>query len=132
MDRRTFLLSLGAAALLPVLPETAEAASWTRLGTTRVNGRLDRDVIRVGAGRGTFRQLRLRVRGNSLRFFDLTVRYGNGSIDRLPVRSFIPQGGYTRAIDLRGRDRFIRDIIFTYGRFPTGPGPTFVEVWGRR
>jgi hypothetical protein len=133
MNRRTFLLSLGAAALLPALPETAEAAVWTRLGTARVNGRLDREIIPVGRSRGTFRQIRLRVRDNDLLLLDIVVRYGNGTVDRFSVgRRLIRRGSYTRTFDLRGRDRFIREIYFTYGRFTDRRGPTSVEAWGRR
>ena len=132
MDRRTFILALGAAALVPAFPEVAEAAPWIRLGTARVNGRLDREIIPVGRSRGTFRQIRLRVRDNDLLLLDIVVRYGNGTVERFSVRSLIRRGRYTRTFDLRGRDRFIREIYFTYGRFTDRRGSTSVEAWGSR
>jgi hypothetical protein len=132
MNRRTFLLALGATALVPMLPQTAEAAPWIRLGTARVNGRLDREVIPVGRSRGTFRRIRLRVRDNDLLLLDVVVRYANGTVERFSVRHLIRRGSYTRNFDLRGRDRFIREIYFTYGRFTDRRGPTSVEAWGRR
>jgi hypothetical protein len=132
MNRRTFILALGAAALVPMLPETAEAAPWIRLGAVRVNGRLDRAIIPVGRSRGTFRRIRLRVRDNDLLILDIVVRYGNGTVERFPVRRVIRRGSYTGSFDLRGQDRFIREIYFTYGRFTERRGPTSVEAWGRR
>ncbi len=41
-------------------------------------------------------------------------------------------GAHTRSIDLVGGDRFIKSVSFTYGKFPNGNGPTYVEVRGRR
>jgi hypothetical protein len=132
MDRRTFLLALGSAALVPALPDAAEAASWSRLGVARVNGRLDREIIPVGRSRGTFRQIRLRVRDNDLLLLDIVVRYGNGTVERFSVGRLIRRGSYTRTFDLRGRDRSIREIYFTYSRFTDRRGSTSVEAWGRR
>lgn len=133
MDRRTFMLSMaGAAATALILPETAEAATWVKLGTRKVNGLVDRDRINVGAAQGWFDKIRLRARGNALWIYDLDIRYGNGANDDIAVRRRIAQGGYTRAIDLRGGGRFIRNVRFTYGKFPNGNGPTYVELWGRR
>jgi hypothetical protein len=133
MDRRIFMFSLAGTALAAVLPEAAEAApAWRKLGTRRVNGLVDVDSILVGAGQGTFKRLRIRVRGNALLIYDLRVRYGNGADDRLQVRALIPQGGYSRAIDLRGNNRYLRAVTFTYGKLPNGAGPTFVELYGIR
>jgi hypothetical protein len=132
MDRRTFLLGMAATPFALTLPEDAEAATWVRLGTRRVNGLIDVDRIQVGAGAGTFRRIRVRVRGNALLLYNLRVRYGNGADDQIPVRVLIPQGGYTRAIDLAGNDRFIRWVQFAYGKLPNGAGPTWVDLYGRR
>lgn len=132
MDRRTFILTLGGAALAAALPEAAEAASWRHLGTERVNGALDVDRIPVGAGAGFFKRVRIRVRGGALFLHDVRVRYGNGADDRLNVRRLIGPGGYTRAINLRGNNRFIRHVTFTYSKLPNGHRPTFVDLYGWR
>ena len=132
MDRRTFLLGLGGAALTLALPEAAEAASWRRLATTRVNGLIDVDRVFIGAGAGQFRRIRLRVRGNALLMYRFVVQYGNGVSQEIAIRSLIPRGGYTRAIDLRGGLRNIRSVSFAYGKFPNGGGPTWVDVYGFR
>lgn len=76
--------------------------------------------------------MRLRVRGNALLVYDVRVRFVNGGEQRLNVRLLIPQGGHTRSIDLRGQNRRIRDVIFTYGKQRNGLGPTYVDLYGLR
>lgn len=132
MDRRSLLLGFGAITLGGLAAAQAEAATWRFLGKRKVNGLVDVDQINVGLAAGTFDKLRLKVTGNDLMIYDLDVRYGNGAHDDLPVRALIPQGGYTRAIDLRYTDRFIRHVRFTYGKFANGRGDTWVELYGRR
>jgi hypothetical protein len=132
MDRRTFLFgavaaTAGAGFSIP----QAEAANWVFLGSRRVNGFVDVDTIYVG-GNKQFSHIKLVVRGNSCRFFDLDVTYGNGGHDDIPIRAIIPQGGQTRAIDLKGVDRRIRKVTFKYGRVRVWRGPTFIELWGRK
>ncbi len=133
MLRRTFVGGLVVAAAAPALVATeAQAATWQFLGSRRVNGALDFDRIPVGIGQGTFDRIRLKVVGNDLMIYDLEVRYGNGVVDDVPVRLLIPEGGQTRAIDLRGTDRRLRAVRFAYGKFANGNGPTYVELYGRR
>ncbi|WP_374626007.1 hypothetical protein [Devosia sp.] len=132
MDRRTLLLGFGAATLGSLTAAPAEAATWVFLGKRRVNGLVDFDQIDVGASAGTFDKIRLHVTGNDLMIYDLDVRYGNGANDDIAVRALIPQGGYTRAIDLRLNNRFIRRVRFTYGKFANGRGETWVELHGQR
>lgn len=132
MDRRSFIIGVGAVAAFGLAATEAEAATWVYLGREKVSGLIDHDVINVGPGRGVFSKIKLRVTGNSLLLYDLKVQYGNGAVDDLPVRKFIPQGGYTRDIDLRRNVRFIRNVQFTYGKFFNGRGATYVELWGRR
>jgi hypothetical protein len=64
--------------------------------------------------------------------YDLNVRYGNGSFDDIPTRFRVPQGGYSRVIDLRGGERYLRSVSFLYRRAVNGRGPAFIELWGRR
>lgn len=132
MDRRSFITALAFAATGGMLATRAEAATWYSLGVKRVNGLVDVDQINVGAGAGVFDAIRLRVTGNDLMIYDLDVRYGNGTRDDIPVRLLIPEGGMTRVIDLVGNNRFIRHVRFTYGKFPNGQGPTYVELLGRK
>jgi len=132
MDRRSFITGIALAATGGLVATQAQAATWYSLGRRRVNGLVDVDQINVGASAGVFDKIRLKVTGNDLIIYDLDVRYGNGGQDDIPVRLLIPEGGMTRIIDLRYHDRYIRYVRFTYGKFPNGQGPTYVELLGRR
>lgn len=136
MDRRHFLTAAAAGATFATLaPHTALARrrdrNWELLGVREVNYALDRDVIPVGVAEGDFRKIQLRVRGNGIHFLDLKVIYGNGAPDDIPVRNEIPAGGQTRVIDLRGGDRFIKQVEFLYQSRLNFQGKAIVELWGR-
>jgi hypothetical protein len=89
---------------------------WVELGCKEVNFSLgaDRDVIRVGRSEGRFKAIRLLARGNDVEMLDLKVVYANGAPDDIPVRSMIRQGSRTRPLDLRGRERAIRQVDMVY------------------
>jgi hypothetical protein len=130
MDRRSFLF-MSVMAATGLMAGEALAATWVSLGEKRVNGLVDFDQFDVGRSAGVFDAIRLKVRGNDLLVYDVTVRYGNGADDDIPVRLVIPQGGQTRVIDLRARNRFIRHVRVSYGKEFNLRGPTFVELLGR-
>ena len=88
---------------------------WVRLGCKEVSLRgRDRDSIRVGRREGQFRAIRLAARGSDVEVMRVEVVYGNGEPDRLDVQRVIRRGDRTEALDLRGRDRFIRSIEMVY------------------
>jgi hypothetical protein len=88
---------------------------WVELGCKQVAFvGADRDTIRVGRREGRFKAIRLSARGNDVEMLDLRVIYTNGAPDDIPVRSMIRQGSRTRPLDLRGRERTIRQIDMVY------------------
>lgn len=142
MHRRNFLASLGlaiaATAATVSIADVAHAqrpgagrpGTWELLGTQKVGFIVDRDVIRVGRQEGRFRAIKLRVRGNDIEILDLKVIYANGQPDDLAVRQFIRKGGETRAIDLKGDRRAIREIQMVYKSRPSFRGQATIEVYG--
>jgi hypothetical protein len=135
MHRRAFFTTAAAALAILAIAGPADAQrrperGWELLGTKKVGFIGDRDVISVGRREGKFRAIKLRVRGNAIHVNDLKVVYSNGEPDDLPVRSEIRAGGETRAIDLRGRDRAIREVQMVYRSRPSFRGFATVEVWG--
>jgi hypothetical protein len=87
---------------------------FQELGCAKVGFLEGKDVIRVGRKEGTFRAIKLNVRGNKLRLERLRVVYSNGQADDLVVRTVIPEGAETRPIDLSGRHRGIDYIELRY------------------
>ena len=124
------LAFLALALLVAALPASAER--WVLLGEKHVTDRVEQDTIAVTGSRGDFEAIRIKVRRSAVRFVDVKVVYGNGSTDDLGIRDVIPAGGESRAIDLRGGDRVIRRVDFTYEAKSIGRRGAVVQVWGRR
>ena len=74
--------------------------------------------------------MKIRVRNAPIYMNDLKVVYANGEPDDLPIRADIRAGGESRAIDLKGRERAIREVQMVYRSRPTFKGFATVEVWG--
>ncbi len=117
--------------LASVTPAAYAQRGWERLGTAHVDGNRDHDNITVGARDGRFRAIQLRVRGGAVEFERVVVHYGNGEPEEVVVRERIPDGGTTRAIDLRGDRRVIRSVELWYGRAGWRRRPE-VRLYGRR
>ena len=130
MDRRIFLLAGSALALSGTVAEASN--SWRRLGTRSVSWHVDHDVFVVTGLSGTFDHLMFKVTGNDIFILDVDVFYGNGAPDHIPLSFHIPRNGQSRVINLRGGNRIINRVAFTYKRHVDGGGPALVELWGQR
>ncbi len=89
------------------------------LGTAAVVVHPQRETLSVGGQQGTFKALRMEVRQSDVEVLDLKVIYGNGMIDDIPVRQTFKANSSSRVIDLKGKDRAIKEIVVTY--VPYGP-----------
>jgi hypothetical protein len=89
---------------------------WDYLGNAHVDGRADHDLIRVGRSEGRFRAIQLRVTGGAIEFDRVIVHFRNGTSEQLVIRTRIPSGGVTRAIDLPGERRVIEGVELWYAK----------------
>jgi hypothetical protein len=112
-------------------PPPPSAGDWVELGCKQVAlfGR-DRDTLPVGRRDGRFKAIRVHVRGADVEMLDLKVIYANGDPDDIPVRHFIRQGGRTRPLDLRGRERSIDRVDMVYRTVPNFKGLARVCIEG--
>jgi len=106
MTFAVFVLAAGAT--------TVSAQKWENLGSKEVKDRSEQDTWHLGAGKGQFRRLKISVQHRAVRFYKLEVTYGDGEKDVIEVRSLIPAGGETRAMDLKGIDRYINKVDVWY------------------
>ena len=94
--------------------EAQRRGSWEVLGSKKVNYRLDRDEITVGASEGVFTKLKLGVTAGSFNMHKMVVVYGNGERDEIPLRHNFSGRSTSRVIDLEGNRRIIKKVIFWY------------------
>ncbi|MEM6686028.1 MAG: hypothetical protein AAF617_09620 [Bacteroidota bacterium] len=105
--------------------------NWEKLGSKKVNYRLDKDVIRVGKHEGTFRKLKLVVSKGSLNMHRMIVHYGNGNTEEIKLKHTFSRRSDSRVIDLQGRNRIIRKITFVYDTKNTSRRRATLHVFGR-
>ncbi len=104
---------------------------WEKLGSKKVNYRLDKDVIKVGAKEGTFTKLKIAVTNGSLNMHKMVVVYKNGQRDEIELRQNFSKKSDSRVIDLAGNKRFIDQIIFWYDSKNLSRKRAKVHVYGR-
>jgi hypothetical protein len=120
------MLALAFAAAAPA----ALAQAARLLGETRLSfHENDLDILAFGACQSVT-AIKLRARRGAAEINLLVVKYGNGAVDRLPVRHRIPEGGETRWIDLRGTRRCVTSIAVV-GDTERSADRTIIQFWGR-
>jgi len=114
----------------PLQAATFDPTGWTQLGIGVVNGRRDRDVIRVGKAKGGFDQITMVVSDSDLDLADMTIVFTGGLRWSPRLKHTFREGQRSRTIDLPGRDRTITRIELAYANI-AGGGKARVEIWGR-
>src|SRR5713226_4330033 len=105
MSTQKGIRAIGFAVLLLSSSAVSLAQRWQYLGEANVDGAADHDKIVVSRSRGAFRAIQIRVARAPIEFDRVVIHYGDGDSEPIQVRSKIPAGGQTRAIDLPGNRR---------------------------
>jgi len=108
------------------------AGSWQILGKKKVNRMVDRDTIQVKAAKGTFTKIKLKVKKSGVHFLDVKVYFSNGEVFDVSVKKFIKAGHETRVIDLPGKRRKIKKVVFWYDTNGLKKGKGVVQLLGKR
>lgn len=109
----------------------AEAAGpWVKLGSRKASMKTDHDEILVTGQRGTFNALKLTVENAGVMFHRVVVHYRNGTRETLNIRKRIDDGGETRALNLKGRNRIIRKVVFYYQSEPLSEKKAKITLFG--
>jgi len=113
----------------PPVRRVWDSTGWTMLGERIVNGRTDRDRIKVGKYQGRFSKLTVVVLDSDLEMINFQVNFGRGRAYNPPIQQYFRENSRTRVIDLPGDDRTIGSIDIRYRNLPGG-GRARVQVWG--
>ena len=106
-------------------------SNWQKLGSRKVNFKVEKDEIVVGAQEGTFTKLKLLVTSGSLNMHKMVVVYGNGKREEIQLRHNFSSKSTSRLIDLKGNKRAIQKIIFWYDSDLTRKGRATLSVFAR-
>ncbi len=88
--------------------------NWVRVGSKKVDFKIDRDVLHVGPSKGKFDRLKLQVTGGDLNMRKMVIEYGNGEKETINLKQKFKAGTGSRIVDLNGGKRVIKDITFWY------------------
>ena len=105
---------------------------WQRIGSKKVNFKLDRDVIPVGLDDGRFSKLKVLVTRGSLNMHKMVVHYGNGTKNEIALRHNFGRKSTSRIIDLKGNKRFIKKITFIYDTKNYSKQRAKIHVFGKK
>jgi hypothetical protein len=120
-----FLISISAIAA------NAQQGKWERLGSRKVNHRVDHDEIMVTWTDGVFDAIKIVVTGAPLTMHRCVVHFGNGTSQEIELRNNFSQGSDSRVVDLAGNNRIINRISFWYDTKGLLRGKATVTVFGR-
>jgi hypothetical protein len=105
---------------------------WTKLGERSLDRDGKRDSIRASADEGSFSSVRFVLRHGKLEITSVTVTFGDGTTATLAKRLTFGKGTVSRAIDLPGGKRVIRQVEFAYSAASnTESRSTQLEVWAQ-
>lgn len=104
---------------------------WELLGARKVDYKLDKDVIAVGAHEGVFTKIKVEVKGGSLNMHKMIVHYGNDTKQEVELKHNFVKGSSSRVIDLPGNKRIIKSITFFYDSKNLSNSKAKVLVFGR-
>jgi hypothetical protein len=111
--------------------EASPIKSCEKLGAKKINFKLDKDVLHVGAKEGSFSKLKVKVTGGSANMHKMVVEYKNGQKEEINLRDRFGKGSESRVIDLKGKRRVIKDITFWYDSVNRPFGKATVHVFGK-
>jgi hypothetical protein len=126
-------LSAPAQAQKTVQPKAGSPGEWRLIGQTHADHGADHDSIIVKGPFDNFRRIKFKVTDAPLNMQHMVITYDNGQPDKIDIRQNIPQGGESRAIDLRGiGKRSVRRIDFWYDTKGFLKGKADVTVFGMK
>jgi hypothetical protein len=117
---------------LPPQMPAFDSKGWTLLGEQSVDGRRDKDTLKVGKYAGQFDQLTMVVLDSDLELRDFVVKFGDNDKERWSpnLKHVFKEGQRSHVIDLPGKDRVIKKIELSYANI-AGGGKAKVQIWGR-
>jgi hypothetical protein len=126
----------------PVATPTPAVPNNTPVGKTFNNGEevmfgyqdvgflVDRDVIKIGGNIGKFDGLRLRVLKNDVHINSAKIVYLDGTTEDIIIDANIKANTRTKWLEIKGEDKFIKEIQLNYRSKANFKGQARVEASG--
>lgn len=107
-----------------------KTAGWSKIGETTVDFTKDKDVIIV-AGSTNYKSLQIRATDAPVHVDNIQIIYQTDESENIPIRFDFKPGTESRAIDLKGNKKFVKQINLTYHTVQNvKEDKAHVEIWG--
>jgi hypothetical protein len=109
---------------------TKNKPGWNKIGDAKVDFSTDKDKF-VLLGKDQFKALKIKVKDAPVHIENMQVQFEGGVTEDISLASELKTGGESREIDLKNKDKEIKNVTFVY-RTVTGSGTkkSEVELWG--
>ena len=108
----------------------SDKAGWHKIAEKTVGFSRDRDQIAV-IGADRFAAIKLKVKKAGIRLNQMELTFESGDAQLVKLEDNIQREGETKVIDIKGSERDLKSIAFTYSTLPnTKEKKATVEVWG--
>ncbi len=114
----------------PKSTENTPVRGWVKLGKRTVSKGSDHDVLMVTRNKGKFRKLLFKVTRSPVHIRNIKVIFADGSSQNVVINRNLKKGSTTRIIDLQGRRRIIKKIVFNYHTRFVARGKARIHVFG--
>jgi hypothetical protein len=105
---------------------------WEHLGTRKVEFLADKDTINC-EGEGAFTSFKVEVEEGNVEMWDIQVTFGNDDEQDVKTRLEFDENTRSRDIDLTGKARKIKKIVFKYKSKIAGfKGKATINVYGKK
>jgi len=92
---------------------TKDKAGWQKIGEVTASFQVEKDGISV-MGKDRFKAIKLLITDASINIYDVEVFYESGDSEHFDVKSELKAGQETRILDLKGSNRELKKVVFTY------------------
>lgn len=109
---------------------TDNKAGWHKISETTVDFQKEKDEILV-LGKDRFKSLKFKVTEGAIELYDLEVHYSEGDQEDIQVRTPLAEGAESRVIDLKGKSRELKKVVFIYHTIKgSSKDKAHVELYG--
>ena len=103
---------------------------WHKIGRMVVDFQKERDVINIIGSNG-FSAIKFQVQNAPIDLREIVIYYAGGDSQKVDINSTIKPEGYSRVIDLDGRERNLKKIAFVYKTVSNNNDKKArLQVWG--
>ncbi len=114
-----------------VVNSNLDGGKWVKLGSKKIDFKLDKDILKVGANNGKFTKLKIVVTNGKLNMHRMVVHYKNNTKEEIALRHNFAKGSDSRVIDLKGKKRIIKKIVFWFDTKNKSTNKATLTVFGR-